>query len=315
VTTEFFILTRAVHFGACLLFLAIFAFDRFVADPVFRNSRIEAADYWRARARIFSPILLAVILLSGLAWYVLVAVTMSGLPLGQAMQPGILNTIWDQTEFGAVWKLRFIFWVVATAAIVLFGFFKSPAAFQQSLAWVQLLLGCLLTGSLAWAGHSLEGSRWHLFADILHLLVAGFWPAGLLPFFLVFRRMRRAPEPHWHALAGLVRRFSALSLGGVALLTITGFVNGWFLVGSFSNLFQQTYGRFLLLKILLFLLVVAIGAVNLLRLKPRFTSTASSETRLSTAAQLQSNVRMELFLSAFIIVVVAILGILPPAAH
>jgi putative copper export protein len=55
-----------------------------------------------------------------------------------------------------------------------------------------------------------------------------------------------------------VRRFSALSLGGVALLAATGFINSWFLVGSFSNLIEQTYGRWLLAKIILFCFAVAI---------------------------------------------------------
>ncbi|HXD00783.1 MAG TPA: CopD family protein [Verrucomicrobiae bacterium] len=316
-TTEFFILARAVHFGACLLFLGIFAFDRFVAASIFGNARTEAADYWQARIQSSGLILLPIILLSGLAWYVLVAVTMSGLPLGQAIQPEILNTIWDQTQFGMVWKLRLIFWLTAMTAGVLIYFFKTQTAFQQSLVWVQLLLGGLLTGSLAWAGHALEGSGWHLLADTLHLLVAAFWPMGLLPFALVLRRLRKTPDPvDWPAIATLVRRFSAISLGSVALLTITGLVNACYLVGSFSNLFEQTYGRFLLLKILLFLFAVAIGAVNLLRLKPRLASNASSSAEQSSSvAQLQFNVQVELFLTAFIIIVVAILGILPPTAH
>jgi len=305
-TTEFLVLTRAVHFGACLLFFGIFAFDRFIAASILADSKIEAATFWKSRVRVAGMILLPVIFISGISWFILVAMTMSGQP----PQLEILKIVWTQTEFGTVWKWRLIIWL---AAVVFFIFFQSRIPFHQTLAWLQLLFGGVLLGSLAWAGHGLEDSHWHLLADILHLLVAGVWPTGLLPFALLLRKLRPTSEP---AIVPLVRRFSAMSLGSVALLTLTGWVNAWFLAGSFSNLFEQTYGRVLLLKIALFIFAVAIGAVNLLRLKPRL-STGNSQTQIFglTAAQLQFNVQMELSLGTAIVIVVAILGILPPAVH
>ncbi|HTX21990.1 MAG TPA: CopD family protein [Candidatus Aquilonibacter sp.] len=299
-------MTRAVHFGACLLFFGIFAFDRFTAASILADGKIEAATFWKSRVRAAGMILLPVIFISGISWFILVAMTMSGEP----PQLEILKIVWTQTEFGTVWKWRLIIWL---AVVVLFIFSQSRIPFHQTLAWLQLLFGGVLLGSLAWAGHGLEDSHWHLLADILHLLVAGAWPTGLLPFALLLRKLRRTSEP---AIVPLVRRFSAMSLGSVALLTLTGWVNAWFLVGSFSNLFEQTYGRVLLLKIALFIFAVAIGAVNLLRLKPRL-STGNSQTQIFglTAAQLQFNVQMELSLGTAIVIVVAILGILPPAVH
>jgi putative copper resistance protein D len=315
-TTEYFILTRAVHFGACLLFFGGFAFDRFMAASIFTNAGIEAAGYWQSRVRMFSLILLPIILLSGLAWFALVAATMSGLPLGQALQPEILKTVWTQTQFGTVWEWRLIFWLAAAVA-TFFYFLESKVLFQKSLAWLQLFFGCLLLGSLAWAGHGREDSIWHLLADILHLLVAGLWPTGLLPLALLLKKLRRTTGPtHWNLIAALVSRFSALSLGSVALLALTGWVNAWVLVGSFSNLIGQTYGRWLLAKIILFCFAVVIGAVNLLRLKPRL-SIEKPQTQIfeKTAAQLQFNIQTELAIGMAIVVVVAVLGILPPANH
>ncbi|MGH7952872.1 MAG: CopD family protein [Limisphaerales bacterium] len=314
-TMEWFILARAVHFGASLIFFGVFAFDRFTAASIFaNNNQIGAADYyWRSRVRFFSSILLPVIFVSGSAWFILVAMTMSGQPLSDE----ILKIVWTQTQFGTVWKIRLIFWLAAVIVAALFHFRKSQVSFQIFLIWIQLILsGCLL-GSLAWAGHGLEGSRWHLFADVLHLLVAGIWPTGLLPFALLFHKLRRKPEPaHWNSIAIFVRRFSAISLAAVALLAATGFVNGWFLVGSFSNLVQKTYGRWLLTKIILFCFAVAIGAVNLLRLKPRLLmKNAQTQNLETTANQLRINVQWELVLGAAIIIVVAVLGILPPAIH
>ncbi|HSY10543.1 MAG TPA: CopD family protein [Candidatus Dormibacteraeota bacterium] len=312
-TTTWFILARAVHIGACLLFFGVFAFDRFVAAAISTNDKTEIGNYWQTRTRFFNLILLPIILLSGVAWFALAAMTMSGQPL----QTEILKTVWTQTQFGTVWKLRLVFWVAAAVIAMLFRFLKSKTSLQKTLIRLQLFFSGALLGSLAWAGHGLEGSRWHLFADVLHLLVAGFWPTGLLPFALLLRRLRQAPDSaHRHSIAALVRRFSALSLGSVALLAATGFINSWFLAGSFSDLLEQPYGRWLLAKIILFCFATAIGAANLLRLKPRLLVENSQAQRLeATATRLQFNVQTELAIGMAIVMIVAILGILPPPAH
>jgi copper resistance protein D len=99
------------------------------------------------------------------------------------------------------------------------------------------------------------------------------------------------------------------------LLAATGLVNSWFLAGSFSNLIEQTYGRWLLVKIILFCFAVSIGAVNLLRLTPRLTlKKLQGENSEAATAQLQFNVQVELFLGIAVVIVVAVLGILPPVS-
>jgi copper resistance protein D len=310
--TTWLIITRAAHFGACLLFFGMFAF-RLLTAPVLTRRQPEIAGYWNGRLRLFSLILLPVILVSGAAWFALVAMTMSG----QSFQMDVLKIVWSQTQFGTVWKIRLLLFAIASIAAVLFCFIKSPALFQKVMAWFLLAVsGCLL-GSLAWAGHGRESSPWHLFADVLHLLAAGIWPGGLLPLFLLLRKSHSVANPaDWLAVAKLVRRFSTVSLAAVSLLAATGLVNSWFLVGSFANLVGQTYGRWLLAKIIFFCAALAIASVNLLRLKPRLLVDSSlPEKARATVAQLQTNVQRELFLGMAVIIVVAILGILPPANH
>jgi putative copper resistance protein D len=300
--TTLFILARTVHIGACLLFFSIISFDRFVA--------VAARDgYWQSRIRLVNLILLPVILVSGIGWFALVAANMSG----QSLQFEILRTVWKQTLFGTVWEIRLLIWIGA----VIVAFCDSPGrqlAFRKVLMASQLILSACLLGSLAWAGHGQESSIWHLLADILHLLAAGFWPTGLLPFALVLRRLRRTAEPSARlSLVALVQRFSAMSLGTVGLLAATGLVNSWYLVGSISNLLGQPYGRWLMIKIIFFLIAVAIGAVNLLRLKPRLSNENSESHSADTAAaQMQFNVWLEVILGTAVVIIVAILGILPP---
>ncbi|HEX3798335.1 MAG TPA: CopD family protein [Verrucomicrobiae bacterium] len=300
-----FILARAVHYGACLIFFGIFAFDRFVAAAV----ATEAAAYWKSCMRRFSLVLLPLIFISGIGWFVCVAATMSG----QSPEMETLKSVWTQTQFGDVWKTRWIFWFAASAAAICQSF-ELPASFQKILIWLQLVFSGVILGSLAWTGHGLEGSAGHLIADVLHLLVAGFWPAGLLPFTLLLRKLvQPSAIASGDSISTLIRRFSAWSLASVVLLAATGFVNSWFLVGSLSDFIDHPYGRWLLAKIILFVFTVVLGAVNLLRLKPRLTmKTPNSPAAAAAISGLQLNVRCELFLSTLIIIVVAILGMLPP---
>jgi putative copper resistance protein D len=316
-TTECSIVARAVHFGACLLFFGSFAFELFVAAPILARGGFESAAVGRWRSHRLSLILLPIVLLSGLAWFALVAKTMIGAPWSEALQPGILKTVWSQTQFGVVWKLRSVFLSMAAAVAAVSFVRRSNLPLQRVLAWIQLALGALLLGSLAWAGHGQEDSPWHLFADILHLLVAGLWPTGLLPLVLLLRKLRRASEPgRWEMTATLVRRFSALSLGSVALLVLTGWVNAWYLVGSPANLLSEPYGRWLLAKIAMFGGAVAIGTMNLLKLKPRLAcERLPSAVVEATSLRLRRNVEWELILGMAIVGAVAVLGILPPAAH
>lgn len=307
--TTLFILTRTVHFGACLLFFGVFAFDCFIA-AVLPRRQSAVAGYLRFCRRFFGLILLPLIFISGITWFALVTRAISEQPL----QIDILKTVWTQTQFGTVWKIRLIFLLAATTAAALDYFLKSETL-QRFVVWLQLFVNGCLVGSLAWVGHGQESSPWHLFADILHLLAAGLWPAGLLPLFLLlhhFRQLTNASD--WLSMAVLVRRFSVASISAVSLLAATGFVNGWFLVGSVSNLFGQSYGRWLLVKVIFFCVALAVASVNLVRLKPRLlTESSSPEKATVTAGQLRTNIQLELLLGLAIIVVVAILGILPPA--
>lgn len=303
--TAWLVVTRFAHFSACLMFFGVFFFDRFLA-PVAAGPKIRG--YWQRCDYIFSWILLPVVLVSGIGWFVLTAKMMSGQPLDAS----VLKVVWSQTEFGHLWKIRLLFWGVA----LVLSFFQRPnVASREFAAWVMALAAGCMAASLAWTGHGRETSRWHLFADVLHLLGAGIWPMGLLPLFLLVRKARRIAGPEdWPSLAALVNRFSTISLAAVSLMIITGTVNAWFLVGSFSNLIGRPYGHWLLAKLGIFCAALAVAAVNWLRLRRRLAAEQAQPARaLATTARLQRNVQFELVLGLGIVAVVGVLGILPPA--
>lgn len=316
--TAWFAATRTVHFGSCLLVFGVCVFDRLVLASVGEQEQVAIGPRWRPAARMLLLLALSAALLSGASWLALVAIEMSGLSPGQAVHLDVLRLVWDQTQFGKLWQLRTILWLATAIAVILLVAVRWQSNWRKALTWVVVALGGLLAASLAWSGHGQTGGpvAWHLLADALHILVIGVWPIGLLPLILVLFAKRGVAAPNkWINISLLVRRFSAISLAGVAVLVATGLANSWFLVGSVSNLTATTYGRVLLIKIGLFCAIVAIGAVNLLRLKPRLSMGRVDENRDAAAARLRWNVLMELALASAILVVVGILGLLPPPAE
>ena len=110
--------------------------------------------------------------------------------------------------------------------------------------------------------------------DALHLSAGAVWLGGLVGLALTLpaiRGRRRADT------ATVVSRFSSVAAGVLALLVASGTLMGWRILGSWDALFGTTYGRLLLVKVGIALLVVAIAAWNRYRLLPRVTGSVGHE--------------------------------------
>ena len=207
----------------------------------------------------------AAALVSGTGWLAFVAIAMSGLSPLRALQGSALHLVWSQTHFGRLWQLRALFWLAASASLMLHLKIPSRSADVSSrdgqaspLLWAGGIFACGLVASLAWAGHGQTGP-WpsvHLGCDVLHLLISAIWPAGLLPFAVLLMHLRAQHSPDRETIHTLTRRFSAVSLIGVALLACSGVVSSWPLVGAIENLWLTNYGRVLLLKLCLVALMI-----------------------------------------------------------
>src|SRR5207302_6976335 len=100
--------------------------------------------------------------------------------------------------------------------------------------------------------------------------------------------------------------------GAVAVVALTGIVNAALLLGGIDALTQTAYGRLLLIKLSLFLLLLALAVINRLILVPRI---GGGEGAQSAAVALSWTAAIELMVGLAIIAVVGILGTLPPAIH
>lgn len=300
---------RAIHIAGCLLLFGLLAFERLVFGAM-DDSGTALVAAWHRRVRRWSALTLPWILLSGAGWLVLVAAAMSGMSVREVLRGPTLATVWSQTDFGSVWQWRAVFGL-AVVILAVVGRISWPWLNRGWVSWVRLVAAALLLGSLSWTGHGRDGPGWHRWADTAHLLAAGCWPTGLLPLGVLLLALRREPGvSQWRTMHALARRFSTVSLASVGVLIASGWLDAVPLVGRLGNLVRAPYGNWLLAKIVLLSIALAIAAVNLLYLEPRLLAEPAVATR--AAARLQRNVWYEFVLGAAVIAIVAVLGTLSP---
>ena len=303
-------LVRGVHYAACLLVTAVWVFDLAVAGSLVRGNS-PVAVLWNRTVRRLLVWGWPAAVLSGAGWFLLVSYSFE-----DAITPEILRLVWNGTDFGAAWRWRAICGAVAIAACVP-ALLLRRGIWRRAAAWLALALSAAFLAGLAWAGHGLIEPRVHLPADVLHLLAAACWPAGLVPFLLVIKSSARMPpQERLRLLAPMTRRFSALSLAAVAVLLGSGIVNACLLLRSPADFVNVPYGRLLFAKIVLFLVTVGVGAVNLRIIKPRLLAEAAGKPANGSRAALVSmarNVALETVLAAALLAIVGLLGLLPPS--
>ena len=113
--------------------------------------------------------------------------------------------------------------------------------------------------------------------------------------------------------AQLIPRFSALALISVATLAITGLYSALLRIGTSDALVTTTYGRALIIKLLIAAPMIAIGAVNLLIITPRLKQAAASNGNSVLPDRFRRTVTSEITLGAALVLSVGVFTSLPPA--
>jgi putative copper resistance protein D len=259
---------------------------------------------------------------SGIVWFWIVLARMTGGSLREMPRIDSIGVAITQTQFGRLWTGRLGLMLLFTIAN-LFARRKCRTFLWSSRAWqyAGLSIATTLLASITWAGHAgatIGAERpIHLTVDSAHLIAAGLWPGGLLPLTLVLLQACRSSELSLLLAAGAItRRFSALSLLVVAALAATGLTNSYFLVGSLRALVTTGYGRLLMMKVLLFVIMIGFGACNLLRFKPQLALANEQNAKQRDALRkLTRNVIAELCIGTLIVLIVGALGATPPPRH
>ncbi len=212
------------------------------------------------------------------------------------------------TEWGRAWALA------AVGAVLLLMLFltASPTGRGSAARRASWILATVVAAALsafpAFTGHaaSSEGLRGLLIPlDIVHVLAAGSWIGGLL-FVLVADLVERRRTGGGSSLLGdVVPLFSPVALVSAGVLVATGTLAAFVHIESPGALLSSTYGRLLLAKVALVLLVMVMGAINWRRLTPRLLGGEDGGALRGTAVR-------ELVVAQLVILVTALLVRTPP---
>jgi len=226
-------------------------------------------------------------LLSAAAWLSLTTAGMTG-DWSDALNPATLQLILGKTFFGQVWS-----WHLGLCLLLLLSLLaNAPPA-------LNLPLGFLLLATLAPVGHGamLDGldGRLLMLNQFVHLSGVGAWVGGLLLL------LRVLAQPTGHDLDRLLRRFSNLGYGLVAIIILTGLINVRVLTGApWPTPLFSGFALILLIKVLMVALMLGLALFNLLM------------SRRGRFSILRTSVTLEWLLGLGAVLAVSLLGTLPP---
>jgi putative copper export protein/mono/diheme cytochrome c family protein len=187
---------------------------------------------------------------------------------------GAIDDILFHTRTGALWLAR-----VGCALLVLVAFVPAlinqrwrsgAAAVGATSVALVASLGVLMMFSLNSHGAGGGGEFWSVGSDFIHFTATAAWLGSLLQLPLVFwwtRERLEGPERLLY-IANVFDRFSWLAVIGVALIIGTGVFNGLVQIPTWEALWETTYGRVLIAKLLLILPLLFVAAINAIFLKP-----------------------------------------------
>lgn len=215
--------------------------------------------------------------------------------------PMSMRTMWEvarETAWGHGW-------LVGAAGIVIAGL-GLTAARRIAAGWVVAAVGAIaLALSQSLTGHAgAEAQRLtlSLASDTLHLLAAGAWIGGLITIVLAGLPAARRQGDAIGRSSGsnMVRAFHDIALPSVVVVALTGIVNSWLRIEGLAALWSSSYGRVLLVKVALFLILVVFGYYHWR------TAVAPNWDRAS-AGRFRRTALVELFVGALVLIATALL--------
>lgn len=218
------------------------------------------------------------------------------------------------TRFGTVllWRFLALLAIAAALGLALLAARRRGEPAERLLAAVAAIaaLGALVTISLLSHAAAAPGSFWALLVDVVHLLLAATWAGGLILIAALLLQLRRSQAGTADRLpvAGLVARFSIFATTAIGLLVATGLVRAAGELPTANALIDTDYGIWLLIKLALLLIPLAIALRNRATLA-RWQRSAFEEHELRR--RLRRTLPIEAGLAVAVLAIVAVLGQVP----
>lgn len=244
-------LAHSVTLWATVLLAGLVAFAALVWFPVAREAGGE---------RLFSRLgwaLFGVLVFAGLVELSFYAARASG----ESLSPAIFWEALFGTRVGGIWLLRLLL-AFLTALVAGLAFQRGRWAYR----WLAMGLGFTTLMTLTQLSHAAAESRFlPFFADWLHVVAASVWVGGIMGFAVLLAGPFRTHTEGKRLLLGkAVRRFSGVAAVAVVVLLASGIYASLLHLPGFSALIGSPYGRALIMKLGLVLIMLPVGAINMM---------------------------------------------------
>lgn len=293
---------QAIRFASSLSLVVVIgsvAFGLFVLPAAatgsedFRNA-VDRRLLWMCAVGAWSLLILAVIRL------ISHGVLLSGSI--EALRIGDLGDLLTGTAFGRGWLVQ------VGAAIALLLALRSALSTRWSiLAAIVVVLAI----SAPFLGHPAAVPDVPVLAmglDAVHVLVAGGWAGGILVMSVAAlpQVLKAPPAGRLDLVRNMLRAFSPLALSCAALLFVTGAVAAWLQLRDLGLVLGSPYGLVLVRKVVVVLLIAALGAYHWRIAQPSLSSERS-------LGRLRRSITLDVVLVLLVLILTAILtGTTPP---
>lgn len=322
VTETAFGLARGLQYVAIALAVGGLAFLLLAWLPAL-GAVGDSGERWALASKAFATRLRAVALLaaalgaiSAAAGIVLEGAEAAGVSGFAALKETIVHETLE-TKFGTIWGLAVLAWIAfgLLAAALL-----RPAG-GHSFGWGRALLLAaplafvVLVPALSGHGSTQSPVLLNFPVNVVHVAAMAVWLGGLATLLFVAPRGTRELEPgdRSRLLAAALSRFSQVALISVGALLLTGLTQAYVYVRHLDALIETGYGRAVLIKFVLLMILIGIGAYNRRTSVPRLNRIAAGgEPPGRAGVLLRRALRGELALLAVVIGVTAALASYAP---
>ncbi|MFT6563741.1 MAG: putative copper resistance protein D, partial [Actinomycetes bacterium] len=210
------------------------------------------------RALIRASVAAAVWCVAALGSAFLTLAYILGIPLSEAVSPSIFTTYaWDIED------VRALIISAILAAAVSVGSLLS-VELRRVTIWLALALAAVATPATAGHAAGLGDHSMALTNSVVHAVAASVWIGGLIA-------LGALVWPRAQDIAIAAQRFGYLAIASVILLTFAGLGNAYVRLGAPSDLLTSGYGRLVLMKVALLIVLVASASWMRQRLLPKLS--------------------------------------------
>ena len=209
-----------------------------------------------------------------------------------------------QTTFGSTWLTR----MIITIILIIIWFWlerKSKISIKTQLPMLVFALALIATTTMMGHGASTEMMP-PIILDYVHNLLSSIWIGGII--FLGFVVLPSITKLDGNVrdkiTISLIPRFSGMIIIALGILIITGPTLLWFLDSNVSSLTDSTYGKLIIVKIVIASIMIAFGGYYQIK----FVNQAKNDLKsTSVFKKLQKPLRFEACLGIVLLAVVALL--------